>query len=66
MHLIGQVRDILGYMLEEEWAGNLPLTRRIIRLLVVVLWPFSRIEFLLLRSVPAFALNMHITAVRPA
>jgi hypothetical protein len=52
-------------MAEEEWAGNLPLTRWLIRLVVLVIWPFSRVEFLLLRSVPAFALNMHITAVRP-
>lgn len=66
MFPFGQVRDVLGYLLEEKWAASLPLARWMLRLLVLALWPFSRVEFFLLRSVPAFAVNMHITAVRSA
>ncbi len=66
MHLIGQMRDILSYMAEESWAVDLPLMRRILQLVVQLLWPFSRLEFLVFRRIPAFAVNMHVTAVRPA
>ena len=63
MHFIGQMRDILSYMAEESWAVNLPLLRGILQLVVQLLWPFSRLEFLVFRRIPAFAVNMHVTAV---
>jgi SAM-dependent methyltransferase len=66
MHLFGQLRDVLGYLPEEGWAASLLPAQWVLRFMVLALWPFSRVEFLLLHGVAASALNMHITAVCPA
>lgn len=66
MHFIGQMRDILSYVAEETWAAELPLLHTILQLVVQVLWPLSRVEFLVFRRIPIFAVNVHVTAVRPA
>lgn len=64
MHPMGQVRDILSYVLCEEWARRWHLNNPLFRLAMVPLWMGSYLESNLLARVGLGAVAMHLTARR--
>jgi len=65
MHPLGQVRDILSYVEQEEWFRRWRLDNPLYRFLMRILWSASYLESnLLFRDVPLGAVVLHVTARR--
>jgi len=64
MHPLGQLKDVLTYLVREEWAQRWHLENGIYRGLMGLLWAGAYLESRLLATLPLSAVALHISAVK--